>query len=489
MSRYLYGASVQGIQEFIFKTNQLQEIVGASEIVKSLEVEFENISGYQKGDKNILLNAAGNVKAIFEDEQKVQNVVKKFPKKIMQKAYGITISQAVVKMEGKFSEQKEAINEQKEAINELEKRLKIQRNKPSIPLDLSINIMELAPKTARPLFKQNKKQKSDVATTQKRDAYAKWFRAERKKNKKFVNLKELSQLSNSKSKLAVIHADGNGLGQLIPKLSNISEFSVNLDNATKDAYREAKKIVQDNKIRKIILDGDDMTVICDASYALEFTKVFLEKFEELTEKYTNHKLTACAGIAYCNEKYPFHYAVSLAEALCSATKKHAKAIDKDLAPSSLMFHNIQSSNFQSWEKFIEDELTITNDKEEIRCDFGPYYLNQNGEPQIANFLNTVEAYRCEGSPISRLREWIGELGKSQTYSDNLLKRINKMASQNSKWNSCAMKLNLSQLYSGLTNDKLDCPKDKEKDCHGIEKPLQKTPIYDVLQILSVTEAK
>ncbi len=474
MSRYLYGASVQGIQEFIFKTNQLQEIVGASEIVKSLEVEFENISGYQKGDKNILLNAAGNVKAIFENGQKLQDFVKEFPKRIMQKAYGITISQAVVKMEEKFIEQKEA-------INELEKRLKIQRNKPSIPLDLSINIMELAPKTARALFKQNKKQKSDVATTQKRDAYAKWFRAERKKNKKFVNLKELSQLSNSKSKLAVIHADGNGLGQLIPRLSNISEFSVNLDNATKDAYKEAKKIVQDNKIRKIILDGDDMTVICDASYALEFTKVFLEKFEELTEKYTNHKLTACAGIAFCNEKYPFHYAVSLAEALCSATKKHAKAINKDLAPSSLMFHNIQSSNFQSWEKFIKDELTIENDKGEIRCDFGPYYLSQDGQPLIANFLNTVEAYRCDGSPISRLRSWMSELNKSSQSAKNMLDRINEIIKENKKWNCKIMENNLEKLYKGLSNDTLII--DDKNDSR-----YNKTPIYDVLQILSATEA-
>lgn len=488
MNRYLYGASVQGIQEFIFKTNQLQEIVGASKIVKSLEVEFENISGYQKGDKNILVNAAGNIKAIFDDRgDELEKVVANFPKEIMQKAYGITISQAVVKMEGEFSEQKEA-------IKELEKRLKIQRNRPSIPLDLSINIMELAPKTARPLFRQNKQQKSDIATAQKRDEYAKWFRKKRKENKKFVNLKELSQLSNSKNKLAVIHADGNGLGQIVPKLGDkLSSFSTKLNDATQNAFKNAK--TEKMKIREIILGGDDLTVICDANYALEFTKNFLYQFEEETKKIKElqdvgfEKLTACAGIAFCNEKYPFHYAVSLAEALCSATKKHAKAIDKDLAPSSLMFHNIQSSNFQSWEKFIKDELTIENDKEPIRCDFGPYYLSQDGQPQISNFLNTVEAYRCDGSPISRLRSWMSELSKSSQSAKNMLDRINEMASHNSKWNSCAMKLNLSQLYSGLTNDKLDCPKDKEKDCHGVEKPLQKTPIYDVLQILSVTEAK
>lgn len=314
MAKYLYGASVQGIQEYIFKTNQLQEIVGASEIVKSLEHEFEELSGYQKGDKNILLNVAGNIKAIFDDKNKLDKVVLKFPKLIMQKAYGITISQAVVDMENP------EFDTQEKAIKELEKRLKIQRNKPSIPLDFSINIMELAPKTARPQVQKE----LDNSSKQKRDAYTLWFKNERRDDKEFEKSKELSYISNGKSKLAVIHADGNGLGQLIPKLSNFSEFSISLEKATTEAYEEARKTIKDDKIRKIILCGDDMTVICNANYALEFTKVFLQKFEELTQKYTKHKLTACAGIAYANEKYPFHYAVSLAEALCSATKKHAK---------------------------------------------------------------------------------------------------------------------------------------------------------------------
>ena len=465
MGKYLYGASVQGIQEFIFKTNQLQEIVGASEIVKSLEKEFVDFS--KLPETNILLNAAGNIKAIFDDEAKLEKVVEDFPKLIMQKAYGITISQAVVKIAGEKQTQEE--------MNELEKKLKTQRNKPSISLDLSINIMELAPKTARPQVEND----MDKSTKQKRDAYALWFREQRRDDKEFEKSKELSYISNGKSKLAVIHADGNGLGQLIPTLKDIPEFSKGLDKATEEAYKEAKNSIKDDKIRKIILGGDDMTVICDASYALEFTKVFLQKFEELSEKYTTHKLTACAGIAFANEKYPFHYAVSLAEALCGATKKHAKTINEKLAPSSLMFHNIQSSNFQSWEKFVADELTIANDEETIRCDFGPYYLSQDAQPQISNFLNTVEAYRCDGSPISRLRSWLSELSKSSQSAKNMLDRINEMSSQNSKWNSCIMDKNLKQFKQELSNENLIIEKDGYR----------KTPIYDVLQILSATEAK
>ena len=474
MAKYLYGASIQGIQDFIFKTNQLQEIVGASEIVKSIEQEFRDFTKIDK--KNILLNAAGNIKAIFDDEEMLQKVVLEFPKMIMQKAYGITISQAVVEMEGDKETSKE--------INMLEKKLKIQRNKPSLPLDLSINILKHAPKTARPQIEKD----MDMATKQKRDAYANWFKKVIENDAEFEKSKELSYISNGKNKIAVIHADGNGLGQLIPKLSDISAFSNSLNKATTEAYEVAKKKVENDKIRKIILGGDDLTVICDANYALSFTQVFLEEFESRTEKFIKdqleekniqHKLTACAGIAYCNEKYPFHYAVSLAEALCSAAKKHAKSTNEHLAPSSLMFHNIQSSNFQSWEKFVADELTITNDKQTIRCDFGPYYLNQDGEPSIQDFEHTVEAYRSDGSPISRLREWMSELSKSKQSAENMLARINEIASQNGTWDNSSMDNNLKQLHQELSSKNLIIVKDN----------MQKTPIYDVLQILSVTEVK
>ncbi|MCF6331488.1 MAG: hypothetical protein L3I99_08110 [Sulfurimonas sp.] len=456
MAKYLYGASVQGIQEFIFATNKLQEIVGASEIVKSIEKIFkDNFS-----PDEILLNAAGNIKAIFHDEKSCKKAVLEFAKLVQQNAFGITISQAVVSIGDKHTQ---------DDLNKLEKNLKTQRNKPSIPLDLSINILKLNPSTAKPAIKKDE----DMAIFQKREAFGR-FLEDNLRNKEFG---DISGFSNGKNKIAVIHIDGNGLGQLIPRLTMpLSEFSLELDCATKKAYEDARDDTM--SIRDVILGGDDVVVICNANDALTFTKKFLENFEKETKK-TIGKLTACAGIAYCNEKYPFHYAVSLAEALCSATKKHSKNIDKDLAPSSLMFHNIQSSNFQSWDKFVKDELTITNDEQTIRCDFGPYYLNQDGEPQIQDFINTVEAYRCEGSPISRLRNWLGELYKNDEYAKNLLDRINEITAQSGKWKCEIMDKNLKTLNKNLSNDSLIIHKDG----------FFKTPIYDILQILSVTEAK
>jgi len=470
---YLYGASVQGIQEYIFATNKLMEIIGASKLVEDVNNLIDDYS-----PDEVLINAAGNIKAIFKDEEKLKHTVENFLKEVKQKAYGITISQAVVKLESDEPTTKEL----QDKINELEQKLKIQRNIPTIPLDMHINILKQSPKTAKPAVISDKEDKFlDISSKQKRDRYAKWFQKEQKENNKIKEYKELSALANKKRKIAVIHADGNGLGTLIPHIKNIKKFSKDLDEATHRSFEEAKKGI---KIRPIILGGDDMVAICDGDDAMEFTKRFLEEFEKNTKDIVQgYSLTACAGIAYAHDKFPFHYAVALAEELCSQTKKHAKKINEKLAPSSLMFHNIQSSNFQSWEKFVEDELTIKtvkDDKKEIiRCDFGPYYLDQKDQVNLSDFINTVEAYRDDNSPISRLREWLGKLGKSRNYADELLKQIYRASQQKQGWNQNIMDKNLNNLYEGLKGDALIVKKDG----------LLKTPVYDILQILSATAGR
>lgn len=445
MNKYLYGASVQGIQDFIFKTNKLKEIVGASEIIKNISKVFED----NFNSNEILVNAAGNIKAVFVDENECKRAVMEFSKLIQQKAYGITISQAVVVFKDDHTQSD---------INKLEKKLKIQRNKPSIPLDLSLNVMELNPTTGKPkLYKD-----IDKATKQKVDAY---------KSIEINENKNLHTISNNKKKLAVIHIDGNGLGQLIPNLKMpLSEFSKKLDKATEEAFQIAKG---NKNLREIILGGDDVTVICDANDALSFTKEFLENFENETKKFLDDKITACAGIAFTNEKYPFHYAINLAEALCGETKKHAKQINQTLAPSSLMFHNIQSSNFQSWNKFVEDELTITNDEKTINCDFGPYYLSEINKPTIENFINLTESLRLKDSPSSKLRSWLGELYTSDKNAKNFLDRIDNMADLNKKYKKSILNRNFENLHPDLKLNNLITQ--------------NKTPVYDILQILSVTD--
>jgi hypothetical protein len=467
--KYLYGASVQGIQGFIFETNELKSIIGASEIIENINTKIA-----KKYSKHIIVNAAGNIKLLFNDKAECEELVRTFIKEEKQNAFGITISQAVEAFDK---------GDLKNAFNRLEKKLTEARNQPEIPLDLSINIIELASKTAKPMV-ENKK---DKATLQKEEAY----------EKKYKDKKEFSQiakLKNTKSKIAIIHADGNGLGAMIASMANntssddevatmYKEFSQNLKEATESAIDDAKKDVANLKLRQVIVGGDDLTVICDANSALEFTYKYLESFEKRSKEiFKNEGLTACAGIAFCNHKYPFHYAVNLAESLCKESKTHSKKLNKKLAPSSLMFHNIQSSSFTDFQDYIESELTLRpKEHKAIYLNYGPYFIAPQDEySMVRDFLNLAQALRVKGSPMTRLRDWLSILGEDFDMAQQRLTRICEMMDLRDN----GVFYQKSSLENALRVFNSDISLDKLIYRRG---DVLVSPIHDVDKYLSVTD--
>ena len=143
MEKYLYGAAVQGIQSFIFQTNELQDIVGASELVEEIcTSEFEKYA--EDGDS--ILRAAGNIKHIFNSKKECEKAVLDFPMKVMTAAPGITISQAVVKMDDESTDFAEA-------VNELERRLRMQRNCPMPSTTIGLMGVKRSAQPGLPLIK------------------------------------------------------------------------------------------------------------------------------------------------------------------------------------------------------------------------------------------------------------------------------------------------------------------------------------------------
>ena len=482
---FLYGFSATKLQDFIFKTNVLQEIIGASEIIKDIDDLGKDLQDFFRKNgislnKNpeIILTSAGNLRAIFDDEADLQKVVLHLPKLIAKHSYGLGIAQAVVKYEGDYAS----------ATSALESKLKIARNKLDFPLDFSHCILKHNPKTALPQSpntqSDDKYRKIDKSTFQKLQAF------DNKSNPDSIN--ELAKLKNAKNKIALIYADGNALGNIVRTLSKdeMKSFSTALDNATKEAFAKSHTQIKDKygdiKIREVICGGDDLVVVCNADIALDFAKAFLAHFENLT-LHKGKNLTACAGIAFFNHKYPIHYALKLAKDLCKEAKSHSKALNKENPPSSLMFHNIQSSAVQSFSTFIDDELSLgkANSTQKaqniIRLDFGAYFLRDISEsstpkptqnPTIDNLQNVVEIFREADAPTSRLRQWLSMLDSSKNLADNELKQIAKIYAAFATNHNSA----LQNLHKDLSLSNLIIQKDG----------FSKTPIYDILSIISNT---
>lgn len=531
MAKYLYGAAVQGIQGFIFQTNKLKEIAGASELVECIcgnlfEDTFKEAGKGTKKEKHTILTAAGNIKYLFDEEdekEQMEYVVKHFPKKVMEFAPGVTISQALVKVPEELD---------KEHIDELERKLRAQRNRAGRPSDVGFLATKRSRRTGLPAVtmherKGEEKDFRDEGTHRKitiiekekkreeRGRLANTFFGENYPHELSLDFEKMAKSrGNNYSWLAIIHADGNNMGLMLQNLADemkekdnynkdaFRDFSQKIQKSTEDSASEAfrklnddieKEILNYNKnyetkngfpynvpFRPIVIGGDDVTIVCRADLALQYTSNFLRLFEEKTKEnleslgYGSLKngITACAGIAYVKYSFPFHFGYELAEELCAEAKKIAKKINPERSPACVMFHKIQDSFVVDYKAIKEKELTTT---EEVRFDFGPYFLHKEesaGYSTIEEVKNKVNIFNDkEGSALkSHLRQWLTDLHNNPQLAEQKIKRMLTTISQSKLKNA------------GLTN-----PENLFHTRNVGDEKLKFTPVFDWLTIHSINE--
>lgn len=438
MGQYLYGAAVQGIQEFIFRTNKLSEITGASELVERIcTTFFKEMLGDTYKEEDALVHAAGNVKYKFNNESDCMKAVRNFPMYVISRVPGITISQAVVK----YDEEKDCL---KDCMLEIEKRLRIERNKAHHPTTLGLMGIERSRHTGLPMV--DNIQKWDEATFAKKEVLSGTIlslceKAFGSKSAQKYFAYETDKMTGENDWIAVIHADGNGLGQVVQSVceskdGKLKEFSDNLDDANKIAAQRAFNDIVDKfklkgkiPIRPIVLSGDDFTVICRADFALDYVKLFIRYFEDETRE-MGYPLTACAGIAYIKSSFPFYYGYELAEELCSAAKEDAKkCVEKqEKAPSCVMFYKVEDSFTESY-KEIKKRVLTTNTEHQVSYSYGPYYIHkgQSGRWTVDEIQRQVKEVSGEDKDSnalkSHLRQWLSTRFNDEGMAEQKLKRM------------------------------------------------------------------
>ena len=146
---------------------------------------------------------------------------------------------------------------------------------------------------------------------------------------------ELEALGGRKgeSHIAVVHADGNGMGKhLIYVVKNteddanflhhIRAFSASVEHRSKNALKETLQYLRkalpglkddlslDEKIfplRPIVYGGDDLTFVCDGRLGLDLAAFYLKEFSKGTIKVCGEDMPvdACAGVAIVPTKFSF----------------------------------------------------------------------------------------------------------------------------------------------------------------------------------------
>ncbi|WP_239331863.1 hypothetical protein [Frankia sp. CiP3] len=378
-----------GNQAFIFETTKRRENVGASELINGLgrwvdDALTTEFSGFNKNWRisngqpaQLLVNAAGGAKIVVRDPARGKALVSRVTTRALRAAPGLDVCGVVGECFDWAGVHEE---EGKSTISMLAKRCRDAHE--SLPLVksgrpgatsrfLRIPIVDECAASGLPAYDvvfdgdgPRSRQPRSRPSRAKRGAQDAGFTrlAPYAKISKKALEAVADHLEDVPDWVAVIHADGNSLGQLITNLANpdadkptdprktpsdryadaLGPFSDAVQECTVAAFTKALErcrrvlprghdVDGEMPVLPLVLGGDDLTVICAGSIALAFTKAYLTAFEEETRNkdVLGGGLTACAGVAVVKPHFPFSAAYDLAEELTKEAKKTVKRYSLD----------------------------------------------------------------------------------------------------------------------------------------------------------------
>lgn len=371
---------VRGIQEYIFRTNKVKEIIGASiiveniiedslnEIIKSKKEISEkanlewNKSEYEfDSNKEIEVEVGfiggGNAYVLYRRGELCQEVNRELAKKILEKTYSLNLAVAVVEKTDNYSNDYKKVQEEMQRIKA---KMPMVRTIGSFPITISDNQTGF-PIVDRVIDKKNNEQEFVCTESKLKRNKVLDIRKDEKdsEHKKDIDtiFDDMITGKGISSMLAIVHIDGNNMGrrigELMSKTHNYNEaidrmrkISKNINESFKETYKSmekelAEQIDQDKTfikdkskkyIRKIITAGDDITFVCNAKIALSLVEYFLNDISKKVMYGDNNNksdlkkygFSACAGIAYMYSHFPFSDAYKVAEECCASAKSRAK---------------------------------------------------------------------------------------------------------------------------------------------------------------------
>ncbi|HBX81085.1 MAG: hypothetical protein WAV45_05885 [Propionibacteriaceae bacterium] len=356
-------------QDFIFQSSRQRFQVGASALIKDVATWVEEavkaLGGLHQSQVDIVVCTSGKAVLLVDDPAVGREIVTAVTLRALDQAPGMDLwgyvepttlaGDPMVRLE---------------ALHGFHARARWGRPSPRVRAPLQ-PFMEACSLTGRPsasLMNFAPGAKTQVSPLARLAAErADTARASWSKEVRRVTLKDLSREVANAGWVAIVHADGNRIGEIIQRLVEVDTyraFSEALADCTASAFDAAvaavSQSVPDLKdwLLPLILGGDDTTFICDGRLAIRFTSAYLTAFEHAsaasapirdavaeaaangaTAAEAGH-LTAAAGIALVKPHFPYHAAYDLAESLAHSVKERGFS---SVGRSSYDFHVLHDS--------------------------------------------------------------------------------------------------------------------------------------------------
>ncbi|MDM8525794.1 hypothetical protein QUF80_20675 [Desulfococcaceae bacterium HSG8] len=229
---------------------------------------------------------------------------------------------------------------------------------------------------------------------------------------------------------ALIYADGNAMGKLVKKIRTIEHFkffSDTVDTSVREAcheslYTNCKPVKDKIPANILLLGGDDLMVYLSADtafpFALDAARIFEEKTKEkfagnsfFSELLEGEGLTISLGIAYGKSHTPFPIMFSQSEELLKSAKKAGSQDEKRgeyYAPAYIDFHLSSSYNQIKVSDSRKNHLLL-HGATDVKLYQKPYSLT-DARVLMEHARNLIEA----GIPNTRLKRfgYAPSLGKN-----------------------------------------------------------------------------
>ncbi|OBX79169.1 Cas10/Cmr2 second palm domain-containing protein [Moraxella atlantae] len=546
--KYAYLFEARGIQRFLFATGKLKDMIAGSELIDYICSE--------KGYVNQVLEAlhlkdtvktpriAGGVfYLIFDNKEDALR---------FQSVWRVASAQWLPGLE-RVDAMSEA-DSIKDAVSKGIKKLAEERNKVQIELPNASPITERSPRTGLAAVEHSNREASGRESLDLSTSILRNFKRKDGESltQRFVDDNEIHFPNNfekdakddkrfplgRRQLVGLIHADGNGLGEILRLLNDACKeandttyetlyktFSQGITTATIEATKVATKsqLVEyrnENNVipaRPLVLGGDDLSVIVRADLAIDFTNAFLKAFKESSKtqmailkkafeennlsenaKKLPNYLTACAGIVFMKASQPFYRAYGLAEDLCKQAKNYSRSHKKsddstdkvEIIPSSIAFYKVNDSILED-AKTMYAQTQIADHGEQTYDLTLPAYLVDEHHEQLANIEDLL-----------RLQQHLSKSSLNDTTLRELATLIHADIAQAKqvyrRWRNLAEKneVNLSKQETKERKDFIQFENDLTKLIGGLQKDLpvslvngQKyhTVLGDLLSLITVSK--
>lgn len=436
------------IQQYIFSSNKLRLNVGASYIIENVvydEILTNILSGmfnnkfsnnWKQNPNDIAINktdvdceigyiGGGNALVLFKKKNDVTKFIKEYTLCLLARFPGLRTAFGITEdfdtTENGFKASREQLNTSL-IKNKSENYRNVNPFKPGIVEDcpLSNEAQEIKEKHSKKTISMSSFVKFD-ACEKAQNKIADDYKDVLLDKYCFTNEQDKLGQAEDKGYIAVVHIDGNGMGQRFSKCKDLASLrflstavSEIATNSMKELIAYIVKLFETEKlcekngftlkesdtsrkkilpIRPIIVGGDDITFVCEGRLGVHLAEKFMKIFTQ--KDVAGGRIAACAGVAVVHTKYPFYKAYTLAEELTRDAK------------------NASRDNNNSWLSFLISSSGFTGELEGIMAQKfntmhgnmynGPYRID--GENSTLKELKNSLKILINGDSANELKKW------------------------------------------------------------------------------------